>query len=440
MRIRSHVLSEGSTSEECLRVDRNCEHQKMLGFGGCFNELGWKAMGVLPQPKRDEIMLALFSEEGAAFEYCRTPIGASDFALDFYSLNECEGDYRMDRFSIDRDREKLIPYIKAAQAVNPNLRIWASPWCPPSWMKTNGHYACRSGFGGMESGLDKDAQPAIGTTSFRMHNGTLEAYACYFGKYLDAYEKEGIQVSAVHVQNEPVAAQVFPSCIWRAEDLALFIGNYLGPAFYRDGRSTEIWYGTLNVADPAYAFACLADSNCAEYVKGIGFQWAGKEAITSVHQMLPTLPLMQTETECGVGSNDWDAAEHTWELLKRYLLNGVCSYQMWNMVLDETGFSTWKWKQNALITVDQRSGEIRYNPEFYLIQHLSRFVKLGAVRIANLREEDDLIAFKNPGGEIVLLACNTSQAERELKVAVDSAGELRATLKPHSFNTFIYRQ
>jgi len=304
-------------------------------------------------------------------------------------------------------------------------------------MKTNEHYACRSEFGGMESGLDADSHPAIGTTSFKMHNGTLEAYARYFGLYLDAYSEEGIDVSAVHVQNEPVAAQVFPSCIWRPEDLALFIGKYQGPAFYRDGRKTEIWYGTLNVADPMYAFACLGNPECAEHVKGIGFQWAGKDAISSVQQMLPTMPLMQTETECGVGTNDWSAAEHTWGLFKRYILNGVCSYQMWNMVLDETGFSTWKWKQNALITVDQKSGEVRYNPEFYLVQHLSRYVQVGAVRVGALHEDENVIAFKNPDGKIVLLSCNTKDEEQELSVDLGEAGTLSVTLKPHSFNTFV---
>jgi len=190
-------------------------------------------------------------------------------------------------------------------------------------MKTGGHYACRSEFLGMRSGLRPENQPALGTTSFKMHHGTLAAYAASFSRYLDAYAAEGVNISAIHGQNEPVAAQVFPSCTWRAQDFAHFIGHYVGPAFAREQRKTEIWFGTINSGDLGYLLGVLGDPVAAPFIQGMGLQWAGKDAIAALHQKLPTLPIMQTETECGDGSNDWAAALHTWSLIKQYLTNGA---------------------------------------------------------------------------------------------------------------------
>ncbi len=140
--IRVTVTRPASENPDIL-IDNQKVEQVITGFGGCFNELGWEALQALPKPEQDNILSALFDTvSGCRFTLCRMPIGANDYALDWYSYDETPGDYDMKDFSISRDEKRLIPYIKRARAINPNLQIWASPWCPPSWMKTNNHYAC----------------------------------------------------------------------------------------------------------------------------------------------------------------------------------------------------------------------------------------------------------------------------------------------------------
>ena len=107
------------------------KQQEVDGFGGCFNELGWEALNLLPKAEKDQIIKSLFDTiDGCKFNLCRMPIAANDYALDWYSFNEVDGDFAMENFSIERDRQLLIPYINEAKKYNPHVQIWASPWCP----------------------------------------------------------------------------------------------------------------------------------------------------------------------------------------------------------------------------------------------------------------------------------------------------------------------
>jgi len=418
-----------------IRVLANNEEQTIDGFGGCFNEKGWEALKILPATASAKLFQELFSPEGSHFTICRTPIGASDYALSYYSLNDTPNDYEMKNFNIDRDRNCLIPYIKSALAVNPHLKIWASPWCPPFWMKSNNHYACKPEHKGVRNDLRDEDVIIPGTTAFKMQEGTLSAYALYFSKFLDAYKAEGIQIYAIHVQNEPLAYQSFPSCTWRAEDLAIFIGGYLGPRFEREHRKTEIWFGTINNDDVKYFRAALTESNASPYIRGVGFQWAGKRAIAEVHQEFPSLKLMQTESECGDGSNDWKASDYTWTLIKHYLENGATAYMYWNMILDETGRSTWGWVQNSLVRINQKTAEVTYTPEFYLMRHLAHNLQPGAKRLAT-SGSDDLLAFRNPNGDIVLTTANTTINKQSFNVNV--GGKVLAVELPgKSYDSFV---
>ena len=136
-------VSGNSSSTPDISIDRARTAQTIEGFGACFNELGWDALQVLPSDDQESIMKELFLKGmGAGFTVCRMPIGANDFSLDWYSYNEVEGDFEMDNFSIENDSKTLIPYIHQALKYNPGLKIWASPWSPPAWMKWNKHYAC----------------------------------------------------------------------------------------------------------------------------------------------------------------------------------------------------------------------------------------------------------------------------------------------------------
>jgi glucosylceramidase len=433
---RSDVKMEKATPTSSIdfEVFPASIEQKIDGFGGCFNELGWDALNTIKPEQRSQILRDIFDPiTGCRFSICRMPIGANDYSVDWYSLNETSGDFKMKNFSISRDKQRLIPYIKAAQKYRPDLKVWASPWSPPSWLKVNNHYACHAD--AKINDLPKEGQGVEMTTLFRMEPQYLKAYALYFKKFVDAYRKEGIPVFAVHVQNEMNSCQVFPSCIWKPEDLNTFIGQYLGPELKHS--NVQIWLGTVERPQFERVNLILSDPVSSKYIKGVGFQWAGKGAIASVHQAYPGLKLMQSETECGNGSNDWPAAEYTFDLMKHYLNNGANAYMYWNMVLDETGKSQWGWKQNSMISITKSTGSVVYNPEFFLMKQLSGSVLQLSHKIKSSGNFDHNICFLSPDKKrLVLLINNIGKESKEICVKIDKQ-LLTANLKPHSFNTFV---
>lgn len=385
-----------------VQIDPDRTLQEIDGFGASFNELGWEALQLVTPGERETIMVNLFDQDtGCAFNLCRVPIGANDYAVSWYSHNETPGDFEMDNFSIERDRKRLLPYIHKAMEHRPDLKVWGSPWSPPVWMKTNKHYACASL--PEVNDLPANRQGEEMKNQFIMEEPFLSAYALYISKFVKVYRDEGINMYAVHVQNEPNSCQNFPSCIWRPEALATFIGDYLGPKFEEDQLDAEIWLGTIERAHPERVDTVLQDEKARSYITGVGFQWAGKGVIPHVNENYPDLELMQTETECGDGSNDWDAMEYTLNLMKHYFTNGANSYLYWNMILDHTGSSQWGWKQNSMITVTEEH-EVVYNPEFYLMKHFSHFIEPGA-RFLD-QDNPNCLAFLNPDKSIIIVYYN----------------------------------
>ncbi len=429
-------ISSLQTRESKARVGDSAIHifpekleQKIDGFGACFNELGWEALQVLSEEQQQNILLSVFDTiHGCKFNLCRMPLGANDYSVDWYSYNETVGDFEMTGFSIERDQKRLIPYIQKAKSVNPGIRIWASPWCPPSWMKTNNHYACKPD---SVNDLTEEGRGEELVSQFRMEKEYLQAYALYFARFIQFYKEQDIDICAVHVQNEPNSCQNFPSCVWNPSDLATFIGDYLGPRFVADNIDAEIWLGTIERPQKERIDKVLNHPEAKKYIKGVGFQWAGKGAIPHVHKNYAHLKLMQTETECGYGSNDWAAMEHTFGLMKHYFNNGANSYMYWNMVLNETGKSQWGWKQNSMITVNSQTKEVTYNPEFYLIKHFSHFIEPGTQKIES--SDPNCLAFKN-SKKIVVVYYNWGKAVEKIFKIGDV--EFNAALSGKSINTF----
>jgi glucosylceramidase len=417
-----------------IRIDLARKQQVIEGFGACFNELGWDALLILDSADREDLLFRIFDQEkGCKFNICRMPIGANDYALDWYSFDETPGDYEMAHFNIGRDHHFLIPYIQAARKYAPDLKIWASPWCPPTWMKTNKYYACK-----MDKVNDlccEELEGQEGVTQFIMEDEVLAAYALYFTRFLQAYANLGIDIFAVHPQNEPNSCQNFPSCIWTASDLATFIGKYLGPGLEENGLKTQIWYGTIERPFIENIDTVLTDSDAKKYVAGVGFQWAGKEAIEKTHEKYPDMKLMQTESECGDGSNDWAAAMHTFDLIQHYLNSGANSYMYWNMVLDETGKSHWGWKQNSLVTINRVSKTITFNPEFYLMKLFSSLIRPGAVKL-KADPVENILAFQNPGGEGVMILRNPDDNQKNKKIRFADK-TYQVILEPQSVTAFI---
>ena len=412
--------------------------QTLDGIGGTFNEIGWDMLCYLTPEQRQQILNDLFSKEGAKFSYCRMPIGASDFGMNFYSLNDVADDFEMVNFSIARDRHILMRYIKEAMKVNPDLKMWASPWSPPAWMKTNNSYA--SGFDWNTpsyNGLPMERQLELPCTGFKMQNGYLKAYALYFAKFCKAYDAEGVHIENINIQNEPCSNHTFPSCPWRPEDMAFFIGRYLGPRFEQDSIDTEIIFGTINNLNPDFTRKALSDPEAAKYIKGAGYQWDGKGSIPVISKEFPNLKMMHTEAECGNGSNDWAAAENTWWQISHYLRNGACNFTYWNMILDDTGLSPWGWRQNALISVNPKTQQVDYHPEYYLMKHLSHYIEPGAQRVVLDNAGDDILAFVNPDGKEVVIAANRLDTPRDV-VLKQGEKYLTFVLPPKSFSTIYY--
>jgi len=403
-------------------------YQEMEGFGGCFNELGQVALLKLREEKRKKLFELLFLPEadGLRFNFCRMPIGASDYATKWYSYNETPDDFEMKHFSIDNDRQYLLPYIKEAYQYNPEMKLFASPWSPPTWMKFPQAYN-------------------YGTLTWE--EKYLKAYALYFAKFVKAYEAEGIHIHQIHVQNEPMSSQKFPSCIWTGEQFAEFIGKYLGPLFERENIDTEIWLGTLNGPETDsrflytryndYANLVLHDKDAYKYIKGISYQWAGKYAVAVTRESWPEKRLMQSENECGDGKNTWEYARYIFEMARTYLANGVGSYIYWNMVLLPEGESTWGWKQNSLITVYPESGDYTLNYEYYVMKHYSRFVRPGARRLG-LKGHwvGTSVAFENPDGRIVVVTANPFKREMAVEFSFKDK-RMNLVLEADSFNTIV---
>ena len=407
--------------------------QQMMGFGGCFGELGWDALQLLDPGTRSEVLNQLFSPtRGLNLSFCRTPIGANDFARDYYSLNDHQGDFKMRHFSIERDRTGLIPYIKAALAVNPQLQLWACPWTPPTWMKTNHHYATKAGQGNGYTGPDM----THGQDQFILQKKYLQAYATYFSKYLTAYKREGINIGMIMFQNEPYTINIWPNCSWSPQGTVLFLGKYLGPKLKKDHPKVQMWYGTMNTDKLDEVLQVVNDPIAGQYISGAGFQWEGKDIVRPMRRMFNKMPLMCTENECGSGTNDWAAAEHTFDMVKAYIDAGVNSYMYFNMVLKDRGTSSWGWDQNTLVVVDSHNRTVTYTPEFYLIKHLSHYVKPQAYKIKTMGNDDALLAFGNPDGSTVVVVANKHQQSRRMKIVVNRQ-VIQIELEPKSFNTLI---
>jgi len=370
------------------------------GFGACFSELGWTSLQAVSQADRDAVMRELFDPAvGARFSHCRMPVGANDFAIEAYSYDETDGDFGLQNFSIDHDRKILIPFIQAALRHQPNLKLWASPWTPPSWMKRNHFYAERPG----GNGIRPEQVGHEGEDMFIQKPQYFETYARYFGKFIDAYDAEGIKIGVVMPQNEFNSPQNFPSCTWTPEGLIQFI-RALGPEM--ESRGVQIYFGTLERGNPKLLQTVMSDPGTARYIHGLGTQWAGKNALPALHREFPSLTIFQSEQECGDGKNSWSYTGYCWHLMKHYLRSGASGYMYWNISLIDGGKSTWGWAQNSLVAVDPTQKTFRYTHDYYLLKHLSHFVELGAKRLETTGTCDDTLAFLNPDGTTVVLVRN----------------------------------
>lgn len=414
---KATVLASGTAD---VTVDDATSYQRWDGFGGTFNEMGWDALSVLSTDEIKKALTLLFhSENGANFVYGRIPMGASDYSMSWYTLDDTNSaDYSMNSFSIARDEQKLIPFIKAALDINPDVKLWGSPWVVPNWMKDG------------SSNMKADAQ-------------TLTAHALYMAKFVEEYAKQDLKIWAIHPQNEPGYARVH----WKQADLINFIKTYLGPTFEQRKLTAEIWCGTMSKDpdDTNIALATAEDDEAMKYVKGFGVQWNPLAAVATLSKKAP---VMQTEHRCGnynFSSDYWNAnqynsskaqndhayGEETWQLIRDWVVAGVNSYSAWNMVLDTVGKSLDGWPQDSLLVVDRNAKKLIQTPAYYAFRQFSQFILPGATRIAVNSSHAALkgistqtwnglnaVAFKNANGSVVTEIYNKGESAQTLVIKV----------------------
>jgi len=386
------------------------------GFGGAFNEMGWSYLQMLSQADRDKAMKLLFDpNEGAGFVMGRIPMGASDYAIQRHTYDETAGDTALTNFSISRDMTMLIPYVKAALAVNGSIRMWASPWTPPTWMKTtsgsvNGTSCANMGGSAYNGGCMNNVA------------ANLTAYAQYFVKFVAAYKAQNINIEMVAPQNEPNYSQGYPSALWDSSLYTTFVKTYLGPAL--NGMNVKIMLGTMSNGDNGAQSKdlmvvqnAMGDATAKPLFKAIGLQWGMLDLYKATPSMFDTynIPVWATEHKCGnypwltgykePAPNDQAYAVESWGYIRDAIKAGVTAYNAWNMVLDTAGKgndTVRQWAQDALLIVNTSSKTLTLSPAYHVFRHVSQYVKPTAKVVATAGSTDG-IAFKNPDGSVVAI-------------------------------------
>ena len=412
-----------------ILLDDNKKFQTILGFGGAFTEAGAVTLLKLSPQNKEKILKAYFdTKEGLGYTLCRTHINSCDFALGNYAYAEVDGDTNLSKFSIERDQKYLIPFIKEAMKIaGNNLKIFASPWSPPAWMKTTGKMN--------EGGKLK---PEYRST-----------WAKYYCRYIKEYKKIGIPIWGITVQNEPEATQRWDSCVYTAEEERDFVRDYLGPTLIKENLShinLIIWDHNRNRLYER-AKVVLDDPKAAQYVWGVGFHWyAGDnfDDVQLVHEVYPDKKLVFTEG-CYYPFNMenieiWDAGERYAESMIKDLNRWTVGWVDWNLLLDETGGPNHVGNFCcAPIHADTKNGSLYFMNSYYYIGHFSRFIRPGAVRIICASTHDDLeaTAFLNKDGKIVLVVLN--RTDNDISFAIKYKSEAVETKSlPHSILTFIF--
>ena len=268
----------------------------------------------------------------------------------------------------------------------------------------------------------------------------LQCYADMFCRFIELYAEQGLPITKVMYQNEAYSYTPYPGCAWTAEGTLRFNNEYLAPTLAAKHPEVELWIGTFNTNRLDYVQKILDDSTLQKNIKGVGTQWECRYNLPELRKRYPNLRFMQSESECGNGSMDWRAGEHTFMLIADNLGNGCDEYYNWNFILQDNGSSSWGWTQNALIQVNSATREMRYTPEYYAYKHFSHFVAKGTEMVGySGRQHADtpVVVFKNENGYIVAAG---NFADDATTVCVKIGDKyLNMRLPAHSFNTFVER-
>ncbi len=419
-------------TEISVFVDPSKTFQSVLGFGGALTDASAETFYKLPKNKQQELMQAYFDKEkGIGYTLGRTHIQSCDFSSGSYSY-VADGDETLKTFNIKHDEQYRIPFIKQAMAAaGGKLNVFVTPWSPPAFMKTN-----------------KDM----------LHGGKLlpqyrQAWANFYVKFINAYEKAGIPIWGLSVENEPMATQSWESCIYTGDEERDFIKQYLGPTLQKAGLANKKLMAWDHNRDLVYqrASTVLEDPEAAKYVWGIAYHWyetwTGSnmqfDNVKRVSEAFPKTNIMFTEgcVEKFDYSkiNDWGLGERYGHSLVNDFNAGTTGWTDWNILLDEKGGPNHVGNFcYAPIIADTRTGELHYTNCYYYLGHFSKFVKPGAKKIvsSSTRSMLETTAFINTDGKIAVVVLNLTDKEIKYNMVIAGNGAL-ATSLPHSISTLI---
>jgi glucosylceramidase len=383
-------------SSAAVEVDQSKRFQTILGFGGAFTDSSCYLLNRMEPAQRQALMNEFFGAHGLRFSVGRTAIGSSDYSRTAYTFDDSpEPDPELTHFSIDHDRAYILPALRDALSINPEIFVFSAPWSPPAWMKTGD-----SLLGGS------------------MRKKFFASYAQYFVKFIEAYKAEGIPISAITSQNEPDADQDgrMPATLWGQEYEAGFIKEFLGPALRDASLDTKIWLLDHNYNLWGRAVDLLSDPDVFKLVDGVA--WHGyvgtPDAMTRVHDAFPTKGAYFTEDGPFVDAPDYTTDFARWSgVYAAILKNWARCIVAWNLVLDEKGNpNIGPFTCGGVVTLDSKTQQLTRSGQYWAFAHYSKAVRRGAQVLAthaNLPGVEH-VAFANPDGDYVLVLTNQGEA------------------------------
>ena len=425
-------LAQPTEGEVSIFVDPKKKGQSFLGIGAALTDASAETFAKLQPAKQHEFLSAYFDrQKGIGYSLIRTNIHSCDFSSGSYTYVE-DGDGALKTFSIDHDKQYRIPFIKQAiAAAGGKINLYASPWSPPAFMKTNGNML-RGG---------------------KLKSEFAQSWANYYVKFIKSYEKEGIPIWGITIQNEPMAVQRWESCIFTAEEERDFLKNHLGPTMVKNGFANKkiiVWDHNRDLMTHR-ANVIFDDPQAAKYAWGMGFHWyenwsGGQpmfENVGIVNKAYPTKNLLFTEG-CNESFNRdayqrWSNGERYGRAMINDFNNGTVGWTDWNILLDQSGGPNHVGNFCfAPLHGDTESGEIIYTPSYYYIGHFSKFILPGAKKISSSSSRSSLLttAFLNPDGKIVVIVMNPSDKNVTYNLCVGTDGSV-VNILPHAIQTLI---
>ena len=410
-----------------LWVDPQRAFQTIEGFGGAFTEASATVWQRLPPAQQTQVLRDYFCpSQGHGYTFCRVHMNSCDFALGNYAHVEQHDDLALQSFSIARDRQALLPMIKAAlQMAGQPVKLLVSPWSPPAWMKSNGQ---------MNQGGKLLPQYA-------------NAWARCFVKFIQAYEAEGVPVWGVSVQNEPAAVQTWDSCIYSAAEERDFVRDHLGPELHNAGLghiAIVIWDHNRDVMVER-AGTVYADAEAAKYVWGTGFHWYGEnhfDHVQLVHDAWPDKKLLFTE-----GCQEGGPHHGSWALGERYarsIINDLNRWTVgwidWNLLLDHSGGPNHVGNLcSAPMLATEDGTAVSLQSSYYYLGHFARFAKPGARRVlcAATREDLECTAFVNLDGSVVAVVLNRTDADICFNLRLADGVTTQTQLPANAIGTYV---